>query len=57
MKINIIKNLIDYYFFILEEIGMVTINAGTTNIKRYFTFRDNEEIRSKYYKELKEYFK
>ncbi len=38
MKIEIIKCLLDYYFSILEEISMVTINAGTTNIKRYFTF-------------------
>jgi len=57
MKIEIIKCLIDYYFSILEEIGMVTFNASTTNIKRYINFRDNEEIRLKYYKELKEYFK
>ena len=56
MKIEIIKCLLDYYFSLLEEIGMVTINASTTNIKRYINFRDNEEIRSKFYKELKEYF-
>jgi hypothetical protein len=56
MKDNIYFEIISYYLSILEEMGLVSINALKANIKRIYSFSDDTRVKDIFYDELKEYF-
>ena len=51
MKDNIYLEIISYYSSILEEMGLVSINALKANIKRIYSFSDDTRVKDIFYDE------